>query len=169
MLFRQRSCIWLLSSRKSSRKWIWRTTNPASDLQANLPNKLPIHLDCQSTLDWSVIQYDSSMERKLFDIPTMQNIGNYWRRLEFVIIQHVAVILRFKKHWRHIMDMKPLNIQMARILNESNEFKCKFIVMGQAIFAIRNDISLRPFVIDPAKWLESVKGRRYEVSSWHTI
>jgi len=62
------------------------------------------------------------------------------------------------------MKTDKLNIQIARLLNESNEFKCGFTAVGDSIYAMLTDWdgTIHPTEINPALWLESIKGERYE-------
>jgi len=61
------------------------------------------------------------------------------------------------------MDKRALSIQIARLLTQSNEYKCGFTVVGDSIYAFPNTHgSITPFEIDPAMYLESVKAVRYD-------
>ena len=65
------------------------------------------------------------------------------------------------------METDKLNIQIARLLNECNEFKCGFTAVGNSIWATITDepgiskSALHSWVIDPAAYLESVSAEAY--------
>jgi len=61
------------------------------------------------------------------------------------------------------MDMRELNIQIARLLNESNKFKCGFTASGDHIWATTTDpdTTMHSWVINPAAYLESVEAKSY--------
>ena len=69
------------------------------------------------------------------------------------------------------MNKRDLNIQIARLLNESNEYKCGFTASGDHIWATITDgpgvssSTLHSWVIDPAFYLESVKAESYEYNN----
>ena len=60
------------------------------------------------------------------------------------------------------MDKRKLNIQIARLLNESNEFECGFTVIGDEIWAMTTLHCRTPYAIDPAMYLEHIKAAYYE-------
>ncbi len=61
------------------------------------------------------------------------------------------------------MDMKKLNAQIARLLNECNEYKCNFIGMDDGVYSMTTGEKKVSYdLIDPAIYLESVKAERYE-------
>ena len=66
------------------------------------------------------------------------------------------------------MKTDKLNIQIARLLNESNEYTCGFTASGDHIWATITDgpgvqrSTLHSWVIDPALYLKSVKAEHYK-------
>ena len=68
------------------------------------------------------------------------------------------------------MDMRKLNIQIARLLNESNKYTCGFTASGDHVWATITDgpgvtrSTLHSWKIDPAMFLEHIKAACYEVS-----
>jgi len=64
-----------------------------------------------------------------------------------------------------IVDKRKLNIQIARLLNESNEYRCGFMVIGEDLYSITTGENKCDYdIIDPEMYLKSVKAVRYEDS-----
>lgn len=65
------------------------------------------------------------------------------------------------------METNKVNIQIARLLNESSEYKCSFTASGDNIWATITDgpdtpsSALHSWVINPAAYLESVEAKSY--------
>ena len=55
--------------------------------------------------------------------------------------------------------MRELLIQVARILTESDVYRCGFTVIGDSIYAVLIRDKRTEFMeIDPAKWLGTIHG-----------
>ena len=94
----------------------------------------------------------------------MQDIGNSKRGSHCVLTVFLDVCPQYPENGSEIMN-RELMIEVARLLNQSNLYKCGFIVVGESIYALgstRVNGQCDFWEIDPACYLKEVRARVYE-------